>query len=69
MASKMVDYKYSPYESEEQYSVGNSSDLAVTLRSLKEEIRSCKADDDQIIYAQEKQLEVNVILPQILSEL
>ncbi len=40
MASKMVDYRDSPYEYEENYGVGNSSDLAVTLRSLKEDIRS-----------------------------
>jgi len=46
MASKMVDYRDSPYKFEEHYGVGNSSDLAVTLRSLKEEIRSCKADND-----------------------
>ena len=45
----MVDYKYTTYESEEKYGVGNSSDLAVTLRSLKEDIRSCKADNDQVI--------------------
>lgn len=38
MASKMVDEKDSPYESKEPYGVGKSSDLAVTLRSLKEEI-------------------------------
>eukprot|EP00253_Pinus_taeda_P007315 PITA_07315 len=49
MASKMVDYKDSNYEFEEQHGVGNSSDLAVTLRSLKEEIRNCKEDNDQII--------------------
>ena len=32
-----------------EYGVGNSSDLAVTLRSLKEEIRSCKEDNDRSI--------------------
>ena len=49
MASMMVDYKDSPYESKKQYGVGNSSDLAVTLRSLNEEISSCKEDNDIII--------------------
>jgi len=49
MASKVVDYRDSPYESEEQYGVGKSSDLEVTLRSLKEEIRSCKVDNDRIM--------------------
>ena len=49
MVSQMVDYEESPYESEEKYDVGNPSDFAFTLRSLKEEIRSCKADNDIII--------------------
>lgn len=52
MDSKMVDYKDSHYESEEQYGVGNPSDLTVTLRGLKEEIIICKADNDWIIQAQ-----------------
>jgi len=51
MARKMVDYKDSPYESDEQHGVGNSSDLEDTLRSPKEEIRSCKADNEKIIHA------------------
>ena len=49
MFSKMVDYKDSPYESEECYGVGNPFNLAVALRSLEEEIRSCKEENDQII--------------------
>ena len=49
MNSIMVDYKDSPYESEEQCGVGNPSDLEVTLRRLEEEIRSCKVDNDIII--------------------
>ena len=49
MASKMVDYIDSPYESIQQYGVGNSFDLAVTLRSSKEEIRICKEDNDRIM--------------------
>ena len=49
MGSNMADYKDSPHEFEEQYGVGNSSDLAVTLISLKEEIRSCKVDNEKII--------------------
>lgn len=49
MASKVVEYKDSPYESEEKYGVGSSSDLVDTLRSLKEEIRSCKVDNDIIM--------------------
>lgn len=38
-----------PYESKEKYGIGNSSDLAVTLIILKEEISSCKEDNDRII--------------------
>ena len=45
----MVDYKYSPYELEEQYGDGNSFDLADTFRSLREDIRSCKAYNDRIM--------------------
>jgi len=49
MARTMVDYKGSLDESEELYGVGNSFDLAVTLGSLKEDIRSCKKNNDIII--------------------
>ena len=45
----MVDYKDSSYESEEKYGVHNSFNLADTLRSLKEEIRSCKKNNDRIM--------------------
>jgi len=65
----MVDYVESPYKSDEKCGVGYSFDLANTLRSLKEEIRSCKADNDRIIQAQEKQGEVKAILLQNLSDL
>lgn len=43
--------------------------LADTLRSLKEEITSCKADNDKILRAQEKQEKLNAILLQSLSDL
>lgn len=66
MTSKMVDYKDFSYECEEQYGVRNYSDLVVTLSNLMEEIRTRKADNDQIIHEQEKQTEVNVILLQCL---
>lgn len=53
MTSKMVDYssRDSPYGSDEQCGVGNSYDLADTLRSLKVEIRSYKVDNNIIIQA------------------
>ena len=54
MASKLVDYRYSPYKPEEKYGVGNYSDLAVKIRSLKEDIRSCKANNKRIIETPEK---------------
>jgi len=65
----MVDYKDSPYESNEQYGVGNYSDLADTLRSLKEEIRSCKENNERIIQAQEKLAEVNTMILHSLLDL
>ena len=69
MTSKVVDYKDCPYESGEQSGVGNSSNLANTSRSLKEEIRICKVENEKIMQAQEKQVEVNTILLHSLSEL
>jgi len=39
MASKVVDYVEFPYPSNEQRGVGHTSNLADTLRILKEEIR------------------------------
>jgi len=62
MDSNTVDYKDSPYESEENYGVGNSFDLAVILRILKE-------DNDKIMLTQEKQVEVNAVILQSLSDL
>lgn len=69
MVSKMVDYKDSTYESEEKYGVGNSSDLADTLRRLKGKKRSCKGDNDIIIQVQDKLEEVNAVILQSLSDL
>ena len=67
MTRNMVDYKDCPYKSDEQ--VLGTSNLADTLRSLKEEIRSYKADNEKIMQAQDKQAEVNAILLQSFSEL
>jgi len=68
MASKMVDYKDSPYESEEKYGVGNSN-LGATLRILKEEIMSYKEDNEIIKQSQETLVEANAIILHILSDL
>lgn len=59
MVSKIVEYKDSPYESNEKCGVGLSYDLENTLGILKEWIRSCKVNNDKIMEAQEKQVEVN----------
>ena len=71
MTSKMVDYSSwdSPYVLDEQRGVGHSSDLENMLKILKEEIRICKADNDIIIQAQEKQAEVKAMIFQSLSDL
>ena len=52
MASNVVEYVESSYASDEQCGVGHTSDLVDTLKILKEDIRSCKADNDWIIQAQ-----------------
>jgi len=44
MVSKMLDYKESPCESDDQYGLGKYSNLANTLRSLKEEISNFKVE-------------------------
>lgn len=51
MTRKMVYYSSqdSPYGSDEQHGVGNSTKLIDKSRSLKEEIRSCKVDNDRIM--------------------
>lgn len=59
----------SPYESNEQYGVGNSADLENTLRILKEEIRIFKVDNDIIIRVHEKLTPINVVILQSLSNL
>ena len=46
MASKVVEYIESPYASDEQHGVGHTFDLVDTLRSLNEERRSCKENND-----------------------
>lgn len=49
MARKVVEYIEYPYAFDGQHAVGHSSYLADTLRSLREEIRSCKVDNDKIM--------------------
>lgn len=47
----------------------NSPDWMDTLRSLRSNIRSCKANKKRSIRAWERQVEVNVFIVQILSNL
>ena len=49
MASKVLYYIESPYASYEYRGVGHFSNFVDTLRSLKEEISSCKEDNDRIV--------------------
>jgi len=69
MTRKMVDYKETPYQLDKQCGVGPSSDLVDTLRSLEEEIWSCKVDNDRIMQAQKKQAKVNAIILQSFPKL
>ena len=71
MTNNMVDYssRDSPYGSNEQCGVGNSSNLENTLRSLMKKIRSCKEDNDKVMHAQEKKAQINAIILQFFLEL
>ena len=67
----MVDYssQNSSYRSYEKHGDEYSPHVTDTLRILKEEIRSCKENNDIIIQEQEKQAEVNAFILQVLSYL
>jgi hypothetical protein len=43
--------------------------LAKTIRSIMEELQSCKAENERLIKEQEKQTEINGVLLQILSDI
>lgn len=71
MTGKVVDYSScdSRYRSYEQHRDEYSPHIADTLRSLKVEIRSWKADNDMVIQSQERlsrekenQVEVNAVI-------
>jgi hypothetical protein len=47
----------------------NPPDLAETARSLMAELQSCKADNERMMKEQEKQMEINAVLLQSLSDL
>jgi hypothetical protein len=56
-------------ESDERRAVGTPPDLAETVRSLMVELQSCKADNERMMKEQEKQIEINTVLLQSLSDL
>jgi hypothetical protein len=56
-------------ESDERRVVETPLDLAETVRSLMEELQSCKDDNERLIKEQEKQTEINAVLLQILSDI
>jgi hypothetical protein len=56
-------------ESDERRVVGTPPDLAETVRSLMVELQSCKADNERMIKEQEKQMKINAVLLQSLSDI
>jgi hypothetical protein len=54
-------------ESDKRRAVETPPDLAETVRSLMDELHSCKADNERLIKEQEKQMEINAVLLQSLS--
>jgi hypothetical protein len=56
-------------ESDERRAVETPPDLAKTIKSLMVKLQSCKADNERLIKEQEKQMEINVVLLQILSDI
>jgi hypothetical protein len=56
-------------ESDERRAVGTPPDLVETVRSLMVELQSCKADNERMMKEQEKQIEINAVLLQSLSDL
>jgi hypothetical protein len=56
-------------DSDERRVVGTPPDLVETVRSLMVELQSCKADNERMIKEQEKQMEINEVLLQSLSDI
>ena len=56
-------------DSNQRREIGTPPDLAETVRSLMVELQSCKADNERMMKEQEKQIEINTILLQSLSNL
>jgi hypothetical protein len=56
-------------ESDERRVVETPPDMDETIRSLRAELHSFKADNERLIKEQEKQTEINTIFLQILSNI
>ena len=56
-------------ESDERRVVRIPLDLAETVRILMVELQSCKVDNERMMKEQEKQIEINIVLLQSLSDL
>jgi hypothetical protein len=54
-------------EYDERRVVETPPDLVETIRSLMEELKSCKDDNERMIKEKEKQTEINAVLLKILS--
>ena len=49
-------------EYDERRAVENPPDLTKIVRSPRDELQSCKADNDRLINEQEKQTKINAVL-------
>jgi hypothetical protein len=56
-------------EFDKRRAIGTPPDLAETVRSLMVELQSCKVDNERMMKEQEKQIEINAVLLQSLSDL
>jgi hypothetical protein len=56
-------------ESDERRAVETPPDLVEIVRSLMDELQSCKADNERLIKEQEKKMEINAVLLQSLSDI
>jgi hypothetical protein len=56
-------------ESDERKFMETPSDLDEIVRSLMDELQSCKADNERLINQKEKQMEINAVLLQSLSDI
>jgi hypothetical protein len=56
-------------ESDETRAVETPPNMAKTVRSLRAELQSFKADNKRLIKEQEKKIEINAVLLQSLSDI